>query len=156
MGNDRTEIGGQTRGTPLQSPEVSDTGHRIKVVFGKLRMDAHDVGARFVMRRLVDAGMEVVFVRFALVDHLVETAAQEDARVLAVSALTGGHLVVAEDMMKAVRGAGLDDCLVLMGGVIADEDHAKLRSLGVDGVFGPGSSTDDIVKFILENVSVDQ
>jgi len=123
------------------------------VVLGKKRFDAHDVGARYIMRKLVDAGMEVVFIRFALIGELVDAAVQEDAEVIGLSVLTGGHLVLAADLMEALREAGLDDRLVVIGGVIADEDHAKLHSLGVDGVFGPGSKPDAIVAFINDRVA---
>jgi methylmalonyl-CoA mutase C-terminal domain/subunit len=139
-----------TRGHPLHAPEPSGSGEHIRVVLGKKRFDAHDVGARYVMRKLVDAGMEVVFIRFALIEELVDAAVQEDAQVISLSVLTGGHLVLAADLMDALRAAGLDDRLVIIGGVIADDDHAKLRALGVDGVFGPGSKPETIVTFINE------
>ncbi|HLN05767.1 MAG TPA: cobalamin-dependent protein, partial [Acidimicrobiales bacterium] len=132
----------------LHTPEPSGESEHVRVVLGKKRFDAHDVGARYIMRKLVDAGMEVVFIRFALIGELVDAAVQEDAEVIGLSVLTGGHLVLAADLMEALREAGLDDRLVVIGGVIADEDHAKLHSLGVDGVFGPGSKPDAIVAFI--------
>ena len=146
-----------TRGRPLLGEtKVVDAGPRIRVVLGKLRMDAHDVGARYVMRKLVEAGMEVVFVRFALVAELVDAALQEDAHVVAISVLTGAHITVAGDLVKHLRDAGLDDRLVLVGGVIADEDTERLRELGVDGVFGPGSKPADMVQFIRANARVDE
>ena len=145
-----------TRGTPLRSPTVEFIGPRIKVVFGKLRFDAHDVGARYIMRKMVEAGMEVVFIRFALVSELVEAALQEDADVVAMSSLTGGHLVVGQDLMEAARAMGMEDRFFIMGGVIADEDHLKLKEYGLDAVFGPGSRPDDIVRSIEVNVSKGQ
>lgn len=149
----RESLAGEvTRGRPLHSPEISPSGAQIRVVFGKKRFDAHDVGARYVMRKFVDAGMEVVFIRFALIDELVDAAVQEDADVIALSVLTGGHLVLARDLTEALRKAGLADRLVLIGGVIADDDHARLHELGVQGVFGPGSKPDDIVAYIREHV----
>jgi methylmalonyl-CoA mutase C-terminal domain/subunit len=145
-----------TRGVPLNSPDPSPTeGPRIRVVLGKKRFDAHDVGARYIMRKLVEAGMETIFIRFALVEELVEAAVQEDAHVVAMSILTGGHLVVAADLMKAAREAGLEDRLFIVGGVIADEDHPKLHELGIDAVFGPGTKPEDIVSYIGKNVVVD-
>lgn len=141
-----------TRGHPINMPSPEDSGSRIRVILGKLRFDAHDVGARFVMKKLVDAGMEVVFVRFALPQELVEAALQEDAHVIGLSALTGAHLMVCEDLMAALEQAGLDDRLVVVGGVIADEDADKLRALGVDGVFGSGSKPAAVVEFIREHV----
>lgn len=130
------------------------TAPPIRVVLGKMRFDAHDVGARFIMRKLVDAGMEVIFVRFALVGELVDAALQEDARVIGLSSLTGGHLGVVADLVDALRAAGLGDRLLVVGGVIADDDVATMRSLGVDGVFGPGSSPAEIVDFIRDRAPV--
>lgn len=150
--SETAEAASLRRGAPLHSPDVSGPGPRIKVVFGKLRFDAHDVGARYVMRKLVEAGMEVVFIRFALVEELVEAAVQEDAQVVAMSALTGGHLVVGQDLMEAARAAGLSDSIFIMGGVIADEDHATLQGFGIDAVFGPGSRPADIVSFIQDRI----
>lgn len=141
-----------TRGHPLHTPQPSGSGQRVKVVLGKKRFDAHDVGARYVMRKLVEAGMEVVFIRFALVDELVDAAVQEDADVVAISSLTGGHLVIAADLQEAAKAAGLDDRLFVIGGVIADEDHEKLHRLGFDGVFGPGTGPVEIIQFIRNHV----
>lgn len=155
MSENTSHVGEVTRGTPLHSPTPSGAGPRVKVVLGKKRFDAHDVGARYIMRKLVEAGMEVVFIRFALVEELVDAAVQEDAQVVALSSLTGGHLVVAEDLMAAAREAGIADRLFVVGGVIADEDHEKLRSLGVGGVFGPGTKPADVVEFIRERVKVE-
>lgn len=151
-----SQAGEVTRGVPLRSPEPSATdGTPIRVVLGKKRFDAHDVGARYIMRKLVEAGMETIFIRFALVEELVEAAVQEDAHVIAMSVLTGGHLVIAGDLMAAAREAGLDDRLFIVGGVIADEDHPKLHELGINAVFGPGTKPEDIVTYVRANVSVD-
>jgi methylmalonyl-CoA mutase C-terminal domain/subunit len=128
------------------------TGPPIRVVLGKMRFDAHDVGARFIMRKLVEAGMEVIFLRFALVGELVDAALQEDAQVIGLSSLTGGHMSVVADLVTAVREAGLDDRLLVVGGVIADDDVATMRGLGVHGVFGPGSAPAEIVEFIRNGV----
>ncbi len=144
-----------TRGRPLNTPEPTGDGPRIKVVLGKMRFDAHDVGARYIMRRLVDAGMEVVFIRFALVAELIDAALQEDADVIGLSSLTGGHLSVAKDLKEEADEAGLDDRLLLVGGVIADQDAEQLRSFGIDGVFGPGTDPNDVIAFIRANVKVE-
>ena len=146
---------GTTRGKPINTPEPSGSGPRVKVVLGKMRFDAHDVGARYVMRKLVEAGMEVVFIRFALVEELIDAAVQEDAQVIGLSSLTGGHMSVAQDLVDATREAGLDDRLLLIGGVIADEDAGNLRAMGVDGVFGPGSDVSEIITFIAANAKGD-
>lgn len=150
-----SQAGEVTRGTPLNSPPPGPhDGPRIRVVLGKKRFDAHDVGARYIMRKLVEAGMEAIFIRFALVEELVDAAVQEDAHVVALSILTGGHLTVAADLMAAAKEAGLDDRVFIVGGVIADEDRPKLHALGVDAVFGPGTRPDDVVRYLRENVEV--
>jgi methylmalonyl-CoA mutase C-terminal domain/subunit len=136
-------------GTPVHDPEPAPVaGTPIRVILGKMRFDAHDVGARFIMRKLVEAGMEVIFIRFALVGELVDAALQEDAQVIGLSALTGGHLSVVADLVAAVGEAGLDDRLLVVGGVIADDDVTTLKGLGVHGVFGPGSAPSEIIDFI--------
>lgn len=150
-----SQAGEVTRGRPISTPVPSGAVPRVKVVLGKKRFDAHDVGARYIMRKLVEAGMEVVFIRLALVDELVDAAVQEDAHVVAFSSLTGGHLVVAADLIAAAREVGLDDRLFIVGGVIADEDHETLHALGIDGVFGPGTDPRRIIEFITGHVEVD-
>jgi methylmalonyl-CoA mutase C-terminal domain/subunit len=141
-----------TKGAPLNTPQPTGDGQRIRVVLGKMRFDAHDVGARFIMHRLVEAGMEVVFVRFARVSELVEAALQEDVHVIGISSLTGGHLTVGKNLIAAVKEAGLEHRLLVIGGVIADEDVVKLKAMGIAGVFGPGSDADAVVEFIKQNV----
>lgn len=148
-----TTIKETTRGRPLNTPEPAGQGPRIKVVLGKMRFDAHDVGARYIMRKLVDAGMEVVFIRFGLVEELVDAALQEDAHVIGLSSLTGGHLSVGKDLAAAATAAGLGDRVLVIGGVIGDDDVASLKAAGFDGVFGPGTKAETIVDFIRSNVN---
>jgi methylmalonyl-CoA mutase, C-terminal domain len=148
-----TTVKETTRGRPLNTPEPAGEGPRIKVVLGKMRFDAHDVGARYIMRKLVDAGMEVVFIRFALVQELVDAALQEDAQVIGLSSLTGGHLSVGRDLAGAAEAAGLGDRLLVIGGVISDDDVALLKEAGFDGVFGPGTKAETIVEYIRTNVA---
>jgi len=113
-----------------------------------MALDAHDRGARYVLRKLVEAGMEVVFLRFELVDELVAAAIQEDPDVVALSILTGGHLVVVEDLAKGLEEAGLSDRLLVVGGIIPPEDFDALHALGVDGIFTPGQPVEEIVEFV--------
>lgn len=148
-----TTVKETTRGRPLNTPEPAGAGPRIKVVLGKMRFDAHDVGARYIMRKLVDAGMEVVFIRFALVQELVDAALQEDAQVIGLSSLTGGHLSVGRDLAEAAETAGLGDRLLVIGGVISDDDVTLLKEAGFDGVFGPGTKAETIVEYIRTNVT---
>ncbi len=142
-----------TKGRPINTPEPAPSdGVPIRVVLGKMRFDAHDVGARYIMRKLVEAGMEVVFIRFALVQELIDAAVQEDADVIGLSSLTGGHMSVARDLVEAVKATGLDDRLIVVGGVIADSDVEEMKRIGVHGVFGAGASPHDIVAFIRDHV----
>lgn len=151
-----TSTAAVTKGHPINTPQPGPgTGPRIRVVLGKMRFDAHDVGARYVMRKLVEAGMEVIFIRFALVQELIDAAVQEDAHVIGLSSLTGGHMSVAGDLVTEARAAGLEDRLIVVGGVIADSDMEEMRRLGVDGVFGPGSAPSAIIDFIRDNVRLE-
>lgn len=132
----------------------SDSENRriIRVVLGKKHFDAHDVGLRYIAHALTSAGMEVVFMRFAETWQLAAAAADEDADVIGISILTGAHLSEAEALIAACRERGLDDRLIIMGGVIADDDIPALEAIGIERVFQPGTSPDDLVKYIQERV----
>lgn len=128
-------------------------GRPIRVVLGKLALDAHNRGFNFVTMRLRDAGMEVIPMRVSFADQLVTVAEQEDADVIGLSILTGAHMKIAGDLVEASAQRGLDDVTFLVGGIVPDEDIDKLRDLGVDAVY-PASTKDtgDIVAFIEASV----
>jgi methylmalonyl-CoA mutase C-terminal domain/subunit len=129
-------------------------GERIRVVVAKPGLDGHDKGAKIVARLLRDAGMEVIYTGLhRSVDDIVSIAMQEDADVIGLSILSGAHLPLAKRLMQRLDEERMrDDVLVLVGGVIPNEDVAKLKQVGVDGVFPVATPFEDIVSFIQEKV----
>ncbi|HSJ58800.1 MAG TPA: cobalamin B12-binding domain-containing protein, partial [Anaerolineae bacterium] len=125
-----------------------------RVLVAKPGLDGHDRGAKVIARALRDAGMEVVYTGIRQTPEMIaEAALQEDVDVIGMSILSGAHMALFPKVMKLLRENGMDDVLVVAGGIIPDEDVPALRDLGVTGIFGPGTSTDKIVEFIRENVS---
>ncbi|QKQ99603.1 cobalamin B12-binding domain-containing protein [Metallosphaera tengchongensis] len=119
---------------------------RIKVIVAKLGLDGHDRGAKVIARALKDAGMEVVYTGLRQTpDQIVRTAIQEDADVIGISILSGAHLELVPRIVEAMNRAGLKDVGLVVGGVIPPEDVPKLKQMGVDEVFLPGSSLKDVV-----------
>jgi methylmalonyl-CoA mutase C-terminal domain/subunit len=125
----------------------------IRVLIAKLGLDGHDRGAMVVARALRDAGMEVIYTGLRQTPEMVaEAALQEDVDVVGLSILSGAHMVLLPRTVDLLRERGLHDVLIIAGGIIPDEDAPALKEHGVDAVFGPGSSTRDIVDFIREHV----
>lgn len=125
---------------------------RTRVLLTKPTQDAHDRGVRYLARKFRDAGFEVVFTNFLIADDIITTALQEDVDVIGVSSSSGGHMPVFEDLLAGLRLAGLDDVLVIGGGIILDTDARRLRQEGLGAIFGPGSSAEDAVQFIRDHV----
>jgi methylmalonyl-CoA mutase C-terminal domain/subunit len=125
---------------------------RLRVVIAKPGLDGHDRGAKVIARALRDAGMEIIYTGLRQTPELIVTAAlQEDADVIGLSILSGAHNHIAPRLMELLRHKGLDDVLVIMGGIIPDADIPKLQALGVKGVFPPGTPMQDIIEFINTN-----
>ena len=128
------------------------TERPIRVLIAKPGLDGHDRGAKVVARALRDAGMEVIYTGLRQTPEQIVTAAlQEDADVIGLSILSGAHNHIAPRVMELIRERGLDDVLVLIGGIIPDVDIPRLKEVGVKGVFQPGTPMQDIVDFIHEN-----
>ena len=126
---------------------------KIRVIVAKPGLDGHDRGAKVIARALRDAGMEVIYTGLRQTPEQIVTAAlQEDADVIGLSILSGAHNHIAPKLMELIRARGLDDVLVVIGGIIPDVDIPKLKELGVKGIFQPGTSIEEIVKFINSNV----
>src|SRR5271165_3988357 len=122
---------------------------RIRVVVAKPGLDGHDRGAKIIARALRDAGMEVIYTGLHQTpEQIVETVIQEDADAVGLSILSGAHMTLVPRVMELLREQGVDDVLVTVGGTIPADDIAQLRAAGVAEVFGPGSSTQQIVDFI--------
>jgi len=125
---------------------------KIRVVIAKPGLDGHDRGAKVIARALRDAGMEVIYTGLRQTpEQIVAAALQEDADVIGLSILSGAHNHIAPKLMELLKAKGLDDVLVVIGGIIPDVDIPRLKSLGIKGVFLPGTPMQDIIEFIREN-----
>ncbi len=122
---------------------------KIRVVIAKPGLDGHDRGAKVIARALRDAGMEVIYTGLRQTpEQVVAAALQEDADVIGLSILSGAHTKICPRVMELVRQHGLDDVLVVVGGIIPNVDVPKLEAIGISGIFTPGSTMKEIVDFI--------
>ena len=125
----------------------------IKVLIGKVGLDGHERGALVVAMGLRDAGMEVIYTGIRNTPEQIVTAAiQEDVDAIGLSSLSGGHMAQFGRVMKLLAKEKVEDVLVFAGGIIPEDDVAKLKKLGIEQVFGPGSSIESIVQFVERNV----
>ena len=125
---------------------------KLRVVIAKPGLDGHDRGAKVIARALRDAGMEVIYTGLRQTpEQIATTALQEDADVIGLSILSGAHNHIAPRLMELLRTRGLDDVLVVIGGIIPDVDIPRLKEMGIKGVFLPGTPMQDIVTFIQAN-----
>jgi methylmalonyl-CoA mutase C-terminal domain/subunit len=130
------------------------TDKKIRVLIAKPGLDGHDRGAKVIARALRDAGMEVIYTGIRQTPEMIaEAALQEDVDVVGLSILSGAHMALFPRIVSLLHENGLDDVLVVAGGIIPDEDVPALNEMGIEGVFGPGTPTDEIVDFIREQVS---
>ncbi len=126
---------------------------KIRVLVAKPGLDGHDRGAKVIARALRDAGMEVIYTGLRQTPEMIAAAAlQEDVDAVGISILSGAHNTLCPRIVNLLRENGMDDTLVLVGGIVPQEDVPKLKELGISEVFLPGTSTEDIVKFINEHV----
>jgi methylmalonyl-CoA mutase C-terminal domain/subunit len=122
---------------------------RIRVLLAKPGLDGHDRGAKVVARALRDAGMEVIYTGIRQTpEMIVEASVQEDADVIGLSILSGAHLELFPSIIEGLRKKGREDALVIAGGIIPEDDTPTLQEMGVRAIFGPGTSTEDIIRFI--------
>lgn len=125
----------------------------IRVLVAKPGLDGHDRGAKVIARALRDAGMEVIYTGLRQTPEMIAAAAlQEDVDAVGVSILSGAHNTLCPRIVQLLREKGMSDCLVLVGGIVPQEDVSKLKQAGVAEVFLPGTSTEDIVSFLRANV----
>lgn len=128
---------------------------RIRVLMAKPGLDGHDRGAKVVARGLRDAGFEVIYTGLHRTPtQIVRAAVDEDVQVVGLSILSGAHDRLVPEVLAGLRGAGLDDVLVLVGGIIPDADAAALRAAGVGMVFPPGTAIGSIVDYIEKNAAI--
>ena len=129
------------------------TEKKIRVLVAKPGLDGHDRGAKVVARALRDAGMEVIYTGLRQTPEMIaEAALQEDVDVVGLSILSGAHMALAPRILELLKANGQDDVKVFIGGIIPDEDMPRLREMGITGIYGPGASTDDIIKDVREAV----
>ena len=122
---------------------------KIRVLVAKPGLDGHDRGAKVIARALRDAGMEVIYTGLRQTPEMVVSAAlQEDVDVIGLSILSGAHNAIVPRVMELLRAQNAEDIMVLVGGIIPDVDVEGLKKIGVVGVFQPGTSMEEIVKFI--------
>ena len=130
------------------------TDKKIRVLIAKPGLDGHDRGAKVIARALRDAGMEVIYTGIRQTPEMIaEAALHEDVDVVGMSILSGAHMALFPRVMELLRENDMDDVLVVTGGIIPDEDVPTLNEMGIKGIFGPGTSTGQIIDFIRENVS---
>jgi len=128
---------------------------KIRVIIAKPGLDGHDRGAKVIARALRDAGMEVIYTGLRqTAKQVVSAALQEDADVIGLSILSGAHNHIVPRLMELIKEKGLEDVLVVIGGIIPDVDVPKLKAVGVKGIFLPGTPMQNIIEFINANVRV--
>jgi methylmalonyl-CoA mutase, C-terminal domain len=127
---------------------------KIRVLIAKPGLDGHDRGAKVIARALRDAGMEVIYTGLRQTPEMIASAAvQEDVDVIGLSILSGAHNTLCPQLMQLLREKGMDEVIVLLGGIIPEADVDGLKKVGIAEVFLPGTSTQDIVDFIHRRVS---
>jgi methylmalonyl-CoA mutase C-terminal domain/subunit len=122
---------------------------KIRVLIAKPGLDGHDRGAKVVARGLRDAGMEVIYAGLRQTPEMIaEAALQEDVDVVGLSILSGAHMALVPRVLKLLQEYGMGEVIVFVGGIIPDEDARALREMGVQGIYGPGTSLDDITQAV--------
>jgi methylmalonyl-CoA mutase C-terminal domain/subunit len=123
----------------------------IRVLIAKPGLDGHDRGAKVIARALRDAGMEVIYTGLRQTPEMIaEAALQEDVDIVGLSILSGAHMALVPRIREVMNEQGLSDIPLMIGGIIPDEDKILLEKIGVAGIFGPGTNTEEIVKFITD------
>jgi methylmalonyl-CoA mutase C-terminal domain/subunit len=131
---------------------MQDT-RKIRVLIAKPGLDSHDRGAKVVARALRDAGMEIIYTGLRQTpEQIAETALQEDVDVVGLSILSGAHKTLFPRIMDLLKQKGLTDVMVFAGGIIPEEDVAEMKKLGIKEIFGPGTTTEAIIRYVLDNV----
>jgi methylmalonyl-CoA mutase C-terminal domain/subunit len=135
---------------------MKDRGERnLRILVAKPGLDGHDRGAKIIARALRDAGFEVIYTGLHQTpDMIVESALQEDVDAIGLSILSGAHMTLFPAIVERMKARGIGDVVVFGGGIIPEEDIPKLEALGVRGIFRPGATTEEIVKWVRENVRV--
>ena len=129
---------------------------KIRVLVAKPGLDGHDRGAKVVARALRDAGMEVIYTGLRQTPEMIaESALQEDVDAVGLSILSGAHMALVPRVLQLLKANGQEQVCVVLGGIVPDEDVPLLLELGVKGIYGPGTPTDQIIRDIQQNVRKD-
>jgi methylmalonyl-CoA mutase C-terminal domain/subunit len=135
-------------------PDVPALERGIRVVLGKVGLDGHDRGVKVIAQGLRDAGMEVIYTGLRRTPaELAEIVLQEDAEVLGLSILSGGTVPLVRDVLAALDAEGLEDLVVFVGGIVSQGTTDELHTLGIHGVFGPGTTMAEVVSAVREQVA---
>jgi methylmalonyl-CoA mutase C-terminal domain/subunit len=127
---------------------------RLRILVAKPGLDGHDRGAKIIARALRDGGFEVIYTGLHQTPEMIaEAAVQEDADAVGLSVLSGAHMTLFPEVMRLLKERGAGEIAVFGGGIIPDDDAVKLKEIGVRQIFTPGASTEDIVKWVRENVA---
>ncbi len=128
-------------------------GKTIRILLTKAEQDCHDRGVRYIATKLREAGYEVIYTNFLYPEEIVNTAVQEDVDVVGLSSSTLGHVQVLNQVVEGLRQEGRDDVLVIVGGIVPDDDREVLARIGVQGIFGPGSKAEELIEYIKQNTN---
>jgi methylmalonyl-CoA mutase, C-terminal domain len=129
------------------------TEKRLRILVAKPGLDGHDRGAKIIARALRDGGFEVIYTGLHQTPEMIaEAAVQEDVDAVGLSILSGAHMTLFPEVIRLLKEKGVDDVTIFGGGIIPDEDAGKLAEMGVKAIFTPGASTEDIIKWVHENV----
>ena len=127
---------------------------RLRILVAKPGLDGHDRGAKIIARALRDGGFEVIYTGLHQTPEMIaEAAVQEDADAVGLSVLSGAHMTLFPEVMRLLKERGAGEVAVFGGGIIPDDDAVKLKEMGVRQIFTPGASTEDIVKWVRDNVA---
>jgi methylmalonyl-CoA mutase C-terminal domain/subunit len=132
---------------------MTEAERKIRVLVAKPGLDGHDRGAKVVARALRDAGFEVIYTGLRQTpEQIAEAALQEDVDVVGLSILSGAHMRLFPEIMRLLKAKGMGGVLVIAGGIIPEDDVAPLKKLGIKAIFGPGTPTPEIVKYIRDHI----
>lgn len=133
--------------------ERKKNNRKIRVLISKSKMDVHDRGVRYTARKMREGGLEVILIRHGMIDEVANIAEQEGVNVIGLSFSAGGHISSFKLLQEILKKRGIDDILLIAGGVIPEDDVPEMKKIGVAGIFGAGSSADDAVSFIKSSFS---
>lgn len=130
-----------------------ETDSRIKVLIAKAGLDGHDRGAKVVARSLAEAGMDVIYTGIRQTpEAIIDAAVREDVDVVGLSIFSGAHLELFPRILRGLKEKGLDEVIVLAGGIIPDDDIPELKKLGIKAVYGPGTPVNEIAGYIRKTI----